>query len=119
MGADPTDQGLDGYTALSLAVIHGDVAIVLTLLDNGGLWDIDVPDKYGRTPLLLATRLGLNDIVAILLKRASSAIHTAAQLGYTPFSFVSEHMKANNGDWRDNTLQVLWSYLSHWIKQRS
>jgi hypothetical protein len=113
MGADPTDQGSDGHTALSLAVIHGDVAIVLTLLDNGRLWDIDAPDKCGRTPLLLATRLSLNDIVAILLGRGSSAIHTAAQLGYTPFSFVLEHMKANFGDWRDNILQVLWSYLSH------
>ncbi|KAL4864141.1 ankyrin repeat-containing domain protein [Aspergillus spectabilis] len=112
-GADPTCQGSDGLTALSLAVIRGDVAIVLTLLDNGGLWDIDAPDLYGRTPLLLATRLGLNDIVSILLKRGSSAIHTAAQLGYTPFSFVSEHMKSNYGDWRDNILQVLWAYLSH------
>ncbi|KAL2783672.1 ankyrin repeat-containing domain protein [Aspergillus keveii] len=71
-GADPTDQRSDRHTALSLAVIHGNVAIVLTLLDNGGLWDIDAPDKYGRTPLLLATRLGLNDIVSILLKRGSS-----------------------------------------------
>jgi hypothetical protein len=96
-----------------LAVIRGDVAIVLTLLDHGGLWDIDAPDLYFRTPFLLATRLGLNDIVAILLKRGSSTIHTAAQLGYTPFSFFSEHMRANYGDWRDNILQVLWSYLSH------
>jgi hypothetical protein len=85
--------------------------MVLALLDSRKVQNMDAQDLYGRTPLLLATRLGLIEIVFILLSKGSSAIHTAAHSGCTPFSFVSEHKGAKFGDWRDETLQRIWLYI--------
>ncbi|KAJ0415167.1 hypothetical protein BJY00DRAFT_318050 [Aspergillus carlsbadensis] len=87
--------------------------MVLALLDSGSLQDMDAPDLYGRTPLFLAIRFGFIDIVAILLSRGSSAIHTAAHSGYTPFTLVAECKNTNFGDWRDEALQRIWSYINN------
>lgn len=54
----------DGYTMLSLAVMHGHANIVLLLLQNGA--NIDAISK-GLTPLIWAAENGREDMVTLLL----------------------------------------------------
>jgi ankyrin repeat protein len=51
-GADPNQQGLDGYNALSLAVIRDDAAMVLGLLDSRKVQDMDAQDLFFKCPVI-------------------------------------------------------------------
>jgi ankyrin repeat protein len=57
--------------ALFKAVSRGNVARVLTLVDNGV--DVNVKDKDGNTALMYAAKNGNMDVVQILLDRGAKA----------------------------------------------
>ncbi|KAL2825756.1 ankyrin repeat-containing domain protein [Aspergillus cavernicola] len=122
-GADPTCSDQNGYTALSIAVHLGYSRIVMALLGGGKapvpwkrpryLQYIDTPDSYGRTPLYFATKYGSIEIVRLLLSQGSTAIHTAAHSGHTPFSFTESQRHRKFDDAQDGVMQTIWEDLSN------
>ena len=71
-GAKTSMQDLKGMTALNYAAEQTDAA-VLKLLLSAGKEQIDVPDMYGRTPLMNACRLGNSECVKLLLDSGADA----------------------------------------------
>lgn len=71
-GAKASPQDMKGMTALNYAAEQTDPAI-LGLLLAAGKEQIDVPDMYGRTPLMNACRLGNPECVKLLLDSGADA----------------------------------------------
>jgi len=69
------------------AVIVGDVEKVKDLLTNGA--EVDVRDKNGMTPLLLAARKGNSEIVRLLLAHGANVNAQDHYLAWTPLILAS------------------------------
>ncbi|KAL0627233.1 Ankyrin repeat domain-containing protein 30A [Plecturocebus cupreus] len=70
-GADPTIVDVYGNTALHYAVYNGSLSMVAKLLSRGA--DIEVKNKAGLTPLLLAITKRSEQIVEFLLTKSANA----------------------------------------------
>eukprot|EP01064_Diplonema_japonicum_P033345 TRINITY_DN6533_c1_g1_i1.p1 TRINITY_DN6533_c1_g1~~TRINITY_DN6533_c1_g1_i1.p1 ORF type:complete len:314 (+),score=53.65 TRINITY_DN6533_c1_g1_i1:47-988(+) len=75
-----------GFSPLSLASIHGRVAVMKILLSSGA--DPNIPDLKGRLPLHAACKKGHFDIVQSLIEHGSSTTHCSL-LGETPLAVAS------------------------------
>lgn len=77
-----------GRTALFIAVESGDVAMMHFLLAQGGpRIDPDLPDRFGRTPLLYAGRNKMARICSVLLATGRvAAVPPPDMLAMTPLS---------------------------------
>lgn len=62
----PTVLTDSGWSALHLACVGGNAAIVERLLQHG--YQLEEPNKFGQTPLFLAVRKGYEDIVHLLCR---------------------------------------------------
>ncbi|MCJ1476070.1 hypothetical protein MMC13_004735 [Lambiella insularis] len=80
---DTNMQDMDSDTALSLAVINQNTAVVKSLLAHRGI-DIDLSNVVGTTPLAAAARLGSTEIVDLLLLSGANASIKDRQGGGTP-----------------------------------
>ncbi len=72
-GADPQATAPDDWTALHAGVtarFEGVEDTITSLLDAGA--DINAPDQYGQTPLLIATALGQRRLARVLLERGAA-----------------------------------------------
>lgn len=58
-------------TPLHYAAVRNQKDVVLTELNKG--YDIDFPNDFGWTPLMMATRYGYLDIVKILIDNKANA----------------------------------------------
>jgi ankyrin repeat protein len=74
-------QDMFGRTPLWFAVVHGDMAIVKLLLENGA--KIDIQDQEGWTPLSWAAENGYETIVKQLLKKTTN-VEAQDKDGQTP-----------------------------------
>lgn len=68
---DINAKGLDDYTALLYAIGKRDKNVVKILIDNGA--DVNIPDKYGKTPLMEATDMfdGDDTIIKLILEKGA------------------------------------------------
>lgn len=132
-GADPKLRDATGDTALTAAVKGGNHRMVLALLGDGTnpeTWTrpsevltgesskghmhcIDETDKFGHTPLYIATSCGMEDIVRILLARGSRAIHTAGHAGWTPIEFATRYKDYAGGTMYKGQLTNIWILLNN------
>jgi ankyrin repeat protein len=69
-GADVNVAGDGGLTPLALAAIRGDATFSAYLIDRGA--NLDVRDKFGKTPVLWAAYLGHENIIDLL--RTATAV---------------------------------------------
>ena len=68
----------DGLTALSLAVVSGDVEVVRILLERDDV-NVNLADRYGRSPLWHAMESGSEMITKMLVARGG--IKTGLEFG--------------------------------------
>ncbi|KAH8177980.1 ankyrin repeats (3 copies) domain-containing protein [Sarocladium implicatum] len=73
-GSDPNVRGLEGYTALSVAVELKRGDLVSILIEAGADVELSLDDK--TTPLMLATRLGDAQLVLQLLRAGADPLST-------------------------------------------
>ncbi len=67
---DTNHQDQEGYTALSLAVLYEESRVAELLLGHPGV-NVDLPNKIGSSPLIIAARSGDADIVNQLLNKGA------------------------------------------------
>jgi len=89
----PTEVGENNETALHIASRHGNVAMLRSLLENGGRACIDKPDAMGNTPLMVAA-MHLRSNCANLLLEQGATVNHSNQHGNTAVLAA-----ANNHDW--------------------
>lgn len=63
----------EGWTALHIASRKGDIRIASALVQIGGA-DLEVKNKSGSTPLMLAASAGLQDLVQFFVEHGASVI---------------------------------------------
>ncbi|XP_077786481.1 fibronectin type 3 and ankyrin repeat domains protein 1 isoform X3 [Podarcis muralis] len=66
---DPKDTGLEWTPLMRLCAITGKADVATTLLDAGA--DVNVKDKDGKTPLMVAALNNHEELVALLLERGA------------------------------------------------
>lgn len=64
---DINSRGLDDVTPLMYAIMKRDITVVNILIENGA--DVNIPNKYGKTPLMVAADMFKDDdtIIKLLL----------------------------------------------------
>lgn len=67
-----------GRTAVHEAAQHGNLPLLLRLLEAGG--QVDPHSNYDLTPLALATLAGHTDIISTLLERGEACSHMDRQV---------------------------------------
>ena len=93
LGADPNLQDYEGHAPLHLAGMYGRDEVVTVLLELGGELELEEPDDYGRTPLLLVARESGSEAAARALldhgadpdaldRYGASSLNLAAWRGY-------------------------------------
>jgi len=70
-GADVNAKYNNGASALTFAALHGDVLMVILLLDRGA--DINAINDFGQTALMYVSTIGQTHIVEVLLWRGADA----------------------------------------------
>jgi ankyrin repeat protein len=97
------DQGADAnahiagggecdYSPLHMAATNGDEDVAEALLEHGA--EVNLPDRYGRTPLWSASLLGWTYMAELLLERGAQ-VNVPDIKGVTPFACAKdEGMKA-------------------------
>lgn len=88
-GANPMDADVNGFTALHLAVLTGQLAIVTLLLKKCEV-NTEVCNKLNRTPLHCAAQSGHLDIVKELLEYGAN-INSKDKNGYNILHFACFH----------------------------
>lgn len=83
-------SNLDDWTPLHLAIEHGHEALALDLLENHALHD--VPTREGLTPLHLAAKKGLVQVMRVLLDKGAKP--NALADGHTPLQLAAEAQKS-------------------------
>ncbi|KAF5281783.1 hypothetical protein FQR65_LT14530 [Abscondita terminalis] len=78
----------DNYELLHLAAAHGDFAIMSALLERG--LNINVPNKNGETPLLVALREHRWVIAELLLSRGADVNTIGNEYGRTCLHYVAD-----------------------------
>jgi len=87
-GADATAQNRLGLTALNLAAINGNGAMIRKLLDHGA--NVNEVEKTGETILMVATRSGSADAVRAILERKVNPNTAEPQLQTTALMMAAE-----------------------------
>jgi uncharacterized protein len=87
-GADANAQNRLGVTALYLAAVNGNAAILRNLLDHGS--NANQVEKSGETVLMVAARSGSTDAVRILLERGAKPNTTEPQLQLTALMIAAK-----------------------------
>jgi hypothetical protein len=118
----------DGKTALSIAASFGANKALIQLLSYGP--DINLPNKYGWTPLKKASNEGTVhherrvDSVKLLLE-AGAAIDQEDDEGYTPIMIacpeiakilISHRANVNHQASRDGTTSLMWAVINNKIQ---
>ena len=78
----------NGLTALSLAAMNGQVAVVQFLIEQDDV-QINSKDERGRTPLSLAVSWGHEAIVRLLIQRDDIEIESKDDQGHTPLMWAA------------------------------
>jgi type II secretory pathway predicted ATPase ExeA len=81
---DPRDE--NGLTPLMLAVIHGHVGIVGTLLGYGA--DVNARDRAGVTPLMMAANNNRSALLPLLLERGAD-VNARTDSGWTALMYAT------------------------------
>src|SRR5436190_23984433 len=87
-GADANAQNRLGVTALYLAAVNGNAAIIRNLLDHGS--NANQVEKTGETVLMVAARSGSADAVKALLEHGAKPNTTEPQLQLTALMIAAE-----------------------------
>ncbi|MCX8524718.1 ankyrin repeat domain-containing protein [Chryseobacterium formosus] len=68
---DINSRGLDDVTPLMYAIMKRDITVVNILIENGA--DVNIPNKYGKTPLMVAVDMFKDDdaIIKLLLENGA------------------------------------------------
>jgi ankyrin repeat protein len=82
--------GWDKHTPLGLAAMRGDAALVEAMVEFVPRLNLNKSDKYGRTPLLMASRNGHANIVALLMKHHAKA-DIPDTSGNTPLHYAAAY----------------------------
>lgn len=80
-GANVAASSSNGSTALHVAALFGNIALINLLVSSGAR--LQAVDKEGRTPLLVATAYGMVQAVDVLARRGSD-VNFRASDGLTP-----------------------------------
>jgi len=88
-GADPMDADINGFTALHLSCLNGQLSIVKLLLKKCQI-NPDVCNKLNRTPLHCAAQNGHLDIIKLLLDYDAN-INSKDKNGYNILHFACFH----------------------------
>ena len=106
--ADPLAMDGQGTSAFHFAVHNGDISLLNEMLRS--VHDVNVPDNDGRSALYAAARLGLTDVVTLLLQYGAistvrndpqTALHVAAATGnHGPLTAIIK--SGQNVDLRDS-----------------
>jgi len=83
--ADIDRHNLQGYTALSHAVRHGNMGIIQLLIKCGA--DVNSPDDNGRTPLSYAVAVGDTEIAKFLIDNGAE-VNLPDNNGVTPLKYT-------------------------------
>lgn len=87
-GADINAVNGEAWTPLFYAVTNNNMALAVYMVSrNGSTINVNRPDRFGLTPLMLASRNGANDIVGLLL-RAGARINVRDIGGNSPLIFA-------------------------------
>ena len=71
-GADPKYVTPDGKSLVYQLAVHGDEKLLKMALDAGG--DLELPDKSGMSPFVVAVRLGKFDLARVLLDAGANPL---------------------------------------------
>lgn len=87
-GANVNSLMQDGVSLIGYAIAQNNMDLLQILIENGANVNYTVGDSWAKTPLMTASRLGLDNVVRILLTRnvdinavdinGNTALHTAA-----------------------------------------
>lgn len=87
-GAHVNNLMQDGVSLIGYAIVQNNMDLLQILIENGANVNYTVGDSWANTPLQMASRLGLDNVVRILLTRnadinavdmnGNTALHTAA-----------------------------------------
>ncbi|CAJ1974919.1 unnamed protein product [Sphenostylis stenocarpa] len=83
----PVGDRHDGFTALHLACLSCDTAMVELLLQYGA--DLNAIDSRGRTPLYYCTKIGKHATTKVLITRGANPLAVDKE-GNTPFKLATE-----------------------------
>lgn len=100
-GAESNIASEDGGTVLHCAVAQGALDVVKMILDKKNIVDIDVQDRWGRTPLYLAAAIECRaDIVKLLLEHN-------AKVTYDLMSFIKHALTVSSKQQDYKTVALL------------
>ncbi len=88
-------QNTYGLTALTSAIITGDVELVKTLLTIPGV-DLNSKDIHGTTPLMYAVSQGQDDIINVLLEDKRVDINARNKYGCNAFEIAAFNISVEN-----------------------
>ena len=93
-GANPSIRSLDGDVPLSIAIKNKEERIALKLLEETDDVSLDVKDRRGDTPLLLASSYGMLPLVNSILQRFSLASLSSNKAGTNSLmaALMNEHI---------------------------
>jgi ankyrin repeat protein len=86
-GADINQQAQSGRTALTFAAGNNNMEVAEYLLQSGA--DTEIPENYGRTPLLWVARENGNAEMAALLIKYGADVNARDRFGDTPLVLAS------------------------------
>ena len=83
---DPNAEDLNGTTSIHIAAKQSDATTLLFFLslNFNKMININVQDKFGETPLMIATSHGCEEVVRILLALPNLDVNMADMAGRTP-----------------------------------
>jgi len=89
-GVNVNSKSSDGWTALRIAVRHGNIDTVRYLLSIKGI-DINLPTNSGVTPIHLAAKYGDVQIARLLISMGIDDINVKTNEGLTPLFYAASN----------------------------
>ena len=89
-GANVNVKNEDGYSALEVAIRHGQRAAAVCLINEAPGVDIDARDGHNRTALVLAAAIGDVAVMKALVAKGAD-VNTREALGLTPLRTAISH----------------------------
>lgn len=95
-GVDANGEDDDKNNAMHIAAEYGYAAVIQKLIDKGYTDQINVPNKWGNTPLHRAVEFGFDNVVKILNENGAM-VSVASNDGWTPLHYAAYKGSFQNG----------------------